>query len=113
MILESCAGGGAGAGSQAGALSALGDVARALRHAVRSVPELRMLDTDAPQSDQSLLEGGGWVSPIVVAGLAPLRWLDHSSDIANPVALANRTNKLRTVRIYSNCSPHHSFILLF
>lgn len=102
-----CAGGGKGSGVQAGALSSLGDAARALRRAVRSVPELRILDTDAPQIDQFAMEGEEWVPPVLVAGLTPLTGI-REQQTTSSVATNGATHRKKTVR---SCT-HHSALSL-
>ena len=100
IAMVSCAvrpGGGPGAGGQGGLLQGLGSAARALRRAVRSVPQLRILDMEAPQHDHSGTDGAAWASPIVIVGLAPVQWLAQS-DTSSSAASGGAPHGHRTVR---------------
>lgn len=80
-------------GQQAGVLHKLGTAARALRRAVQSVPELRLLDVEARQNNK---EGGEWTSPVVVVGLAPVSWICESCAPPTNIPMSKRNSPVRT-----------------
>ena len=82
-------------------LRKLGSAARALRRAVQSVPELRLLDVEARQNNK---EGDEWASPVVVIGLAPVSWICESSAPPTNIPMSKRNSPVRTNSQIFTCS---------